>query len=277
MSIYNRVAHADVLEALRALPSDSFAAGVADPPYGCQLPGVDWDKTPNYDRAWIDEAYRVLKPGGTIFVFGKPEIIVEHWQNFPKPKDLLVWHYQNKVLPKLNWFQPTFDLVVAFSKGTPRFYRDQVRGEYSREYKALLGKPRSAAPGRYGAEPSVYEDRGGTLPRDVIISPALIGRYGAAERTEHPTQKPEKLIAHLIMSVTQGDEAVLDLFAGSGTASVAAARLGRKWLAIERDVIYVEMIKARIAEINAPPSDEKIRVDFDATSKGSFDTSSGAA
>lgn len=272
----NTVIQHDIYKTLRSLPSDTFAAGVADPPYGCNLPGVDWDQTPNYDRAWIDEAYRVLKPGGTMFVFGKPEIIVEHWQNFPKPKDLLVWHYPNKVLPKLNWFQPTWDAIVAFSKGTPRFYRDQVRGEYSERYKKLLGKPRSAGSGRYGDEPSVYEDNGGTLPKDVIISPALIGRYGAAERTEHPTQKPEKLIAHLILSVTQADEAVLDLFAGSGTASVAAARLGRRWLAIERDAGYCEMITKRIAQINTASPTKIIRVDFDASSKRSFDTGSEA-
>jgi DNA modification methylase len=240
----------DVYETLRALPSDSFAAGIADGPYGMGLKGVDWDRTPDFGP-WIEEAHRVLAPGGTMFVFGKPEIVAENWNRFPKPKDLLVWHFTNKVLPKLHYWQPTWDAVVAFSKGTPRFFRDQVRDGYSERYRALLGKERSPVPGRYGNEPSVYEDNGGTLPKNVLIGPGLIGRYGAAERVGHPTQKPLWLMEKLILSATLPGDAVLDLFAGAGTTSVAAARLGRKWLAVERDHGYAEMIRTRIAKVNA--------------------------
>ncbi|MEQ1917731.1 MAG: site-specific DNA-methyltransferase [Elusimicrobiota bacterium] len=271
---FNRVIQGDVYESLRALPSDVFAGGVADPPYGTNLKGVDWDSVPDYGP-WIEEAYRVLRPGGTIYVFGSPTIIAEHWHRFPKPKDLLVWLVSNRTLPKLEWWQPSWDAIVAFSKSKPRFFRDQVREEYSEKYRALLGKPRAATQGRYGKEDSTYEDHGGTLPRSVLIAPSLIGRC-AAERVGHPTQKPIELISRLIESVTLPGEPILDLFAGAGTSSVAAARLGRKWLAIERDPGYCEMITKRIAQINAASPDEKIRFDFDATSKRSFDTSSEA-
>lgn len=266
----NRVLPGEVCEVLRGLPSDFVHAGVADPPYGCGLKGVDWDAQPNYG-VWIEEAFRVLKPGGTIYVFGKPEIIADHWHRFPKPKDLLAWHYPNRVLPQLNWWQPTWDAVVAFSKGKPRFYRDQVRGEYSRAYANLVGKRRPPTPGRYGTEDSVYADNGGTLPRDVIIGPAMIGRHGAADRVDHPTQKPLWLMEKLILSVTRDGESILDLFSGSGTTSAAAARLGRRWLAIERDPRYCELITARVAAAGGTPADEKFRVDFDPTSKGDFD------
>lgn len=115
------------------------------------------------------------------------------------------------------------------------------------------------------------------MAKNVLVGPALIGRYGAAERVGHPTQKPLWLMERLILSTTLPGEAILDLFAGAGSSSVAAARLGRKWLAIERDPGYCEMIAKRIAKVDPWPPDEKIRVDFDAASKRSFDASSEAS
>lgn len=253
-----RIVQGDVHDTLRTLPSDSFKAGIADVPYGTKLKGVDWDQAADFGP-WIEEAYRVLAPGGTIFVFGRPEIVAEHWHRFPKPKDLLAWHYPNKVLPKLDWFQPSWDAVVAFSKGKPRFFRDQVRIEYSERYKKLLNKVRPAIPSRFGNEESIFADRGGTLPKDMFLAPpdviiesALIGRRGADQRTGHPTTKPLTLMEHLILAVTQPGEPILDLYAGSGSTSVAAQGLGRPWLAIERNPVYVEMIRKRIASLGQP-------------------------
>lgn len=275
MITLDRVIQGSVYDTLRTLPSDSFAIVIADGPYGLGLKGVDWDTVPDYG-SWIEEAVRVLVPGGILYVFGAPAILVEYWHRFPAPKDMLIWFITNKTFPKLNWWQPAFDMIVATSKGAPRFHRDQVRGDYSAIYKKLLGKPRPASPGRFGVEPSIYADNGGTLAKDVLVGPALIGRYGAAERVGHPTQKPLWLMEKLILSTTKPGEPVLDLFAGAGTTSVAAARLGRKWLAIERDPGYCAMIAERVAKTDNL-SDVKIRVDSNAASKRSFDAGSEAS
>lgn len=263
---FNRIIEGQVYDTLRSLPSDSFATAIADGPYGMGLKGVDWDSVPDYGP-WIGEAIRVLRPGGTLYTFGAPTILAKHFDRFPEPSDLLIWFITNKTQPALNWWQPAFDMIVATSKGRPRFHRDQVRQDYSETYKRLLGKPRPASPGRFGVDLSTYADNGGTLAKNVLVGPALIGRYGAAERAGHPTQKPLWLMERLILSTTLPDEPVLDLFSGAGTTSVAAARLGRKWLAVERDPRYCEMIAKRIAEIDAMPSDEKVRFDFDGGSK----------
>lgn len=272
----NQIIQGDVHDTLRTLPSGSFATGIADVPYGLGLKGVDWDEVPDYGP-WINEAMRVLRPGGTLYTFGAPTILAKHFDQFPENSDLLIWFITNKTFPKLEWWQPAFDMIVATSKGRRRFFKDQVRQDYSAIYKKLLGKPRAASPGRFGVEESTYTDHGGTLPKNVLIGPALVGRYGSEEKVGHPTQKPLWLMERLILSTTLPGEPVLDLFSGSATSSVAAQRLGRPWLAIERDPLYCEMIKARIAKLNAASPDEKIRVDFDASSKGSFDTGSEAA
>lgn len=262
---FNRVIRADAYEALRSLPSDFIPVGIADPPYGTKLRGVDWDRTPEYG-SWITEAYRVLAPGGTFYVFGKPEIIARYWNDFPEPKRLLVWHYRNKTLPSLHFWQPSWDAIVAFSKGKPRFFRDQVREKYSPNYQRLVNTVRAATPGRFGDSFSIYEDHGGSLPKDVLIGPAMAGRFGAKERADHPTQKPQWLMEKLILASSLPNEPVLDLYSGSGTTSIVAARLGRPWLAVERDARYCDLITARVAAIGGDV-DTKIRFDSNGGSK----------
>ncbi len=262
----NQVVRGDALETLRSWPSDCITMGIADPAYGTKLRGVSWDDEPGYG-AWMAEAYRVLKPGGVFYVFGKPEIIFNYWHSFPEPRRALVWHYQNKTQPRAKSWQSTWDAIISFSKGAPRVHRDQIRGAYSKKYRDLIGKPRSAARGRFGQTPSFYADRGGTLPRDVIIGKALTGRSSTKERSGHPTPKPLWLMEKLVLSASLPGETVLDLFAGGGTTSVAAACLGRQWIAVEREPAYCDIITARIAALSGGDVETKFRVDSSQASK----------
>lgn len=270
----NQVVRADAFETLRSWPSDCITMGIADPAYGTKLRGVSWDDEPGYG-AWIAEAYRVLKPGGVFYVFGKPEIIFNYWQAFPEPRRALVWHYQNKTQPRARSWQSTWDAIISFSKGAPRIHRDQIRGPYSDKYLKLIGTPRSAAAGRFGQTLSTYADRGGTLPRDVIIGKALTGRSGTKERSGRPTPKPLWLMEKLVLSASLPGEIVLDLFAGGGTTSVAAVRLGRQWIAVERELAYCDIITARIRAVSGGDVETKIRFDSSQASKSSFEPEAG--
>jgi len=233
----------DVHTTLSAWPSDFVPLAISDPAYG--MGKAAWDAVPDYG-AWIEEVLRVLAPGGVAYVFGRPEIIAQHWTAFPDPKRWLTWHYTNKTVPDLNFWQPTSEAIVAFSKGKPRFFRDQVREPYSAIYEKIKGRRRAGTPGRFGARSSTYADNGGALPRDVLHCPVLAGRVGARERTEHPTQKPLPLMERLVRSATVEGELVLDLHSGSGTTSVAAHRLGRRWIAVEREPDYCRMATDRL-------------------------------
>jgi site-specific DNA-methyltransferase (adenine-specific) len=263
----NTVVQGDVAETLRSWPNSFASMIVADPAYGTNLKTVSWDAEPGYKVEWLAEAYRVLKPGGVCYTFGKPEIILRYLDLFPEPRRVIVWHYQNKTQPRAKAFQSTWDAVIMFSKGEPRFFRDPIRQPYTRKYRRLLNKQRSAAPGRFGKKHSFYEDRGGTLPRDVIIGKALTGRSSAKERSGHPTQKPLWLMEKLVLSASLPDEIVLDLFAGGGTTSVAAKRLGRQWIAVEREAAYCDIITVRTAAIPGGDVQTKIRVDSSQASK----------
>lgn len=77
-----------------------------------------------------------------------------------------------------------------------------------------------------------------------------ISFWSMKENTEHPTQKPEKLIAKLILASSDEQDLVLDLFSGSGTTNVVSKKLNRKYIAIESDEKYCSIIEERLQEVN---------------------------
>ena len=70
--------------------------------------------------------------------------------------------------------------------------------------------------------------------------------WSMPENTEHPTQKPEKLIAKLILASSNKGDMVFDPFVGSGTTAVVAKKLGRHYLGIERERKYVALTMKRL-------------------------------
>ena len=74
------------------------------------------------------------------------------------------------------------------------------------------------------------------------------------ENTSHPTQKPEKLIAKLILASSAPGDIVFDPFVGSGTTSVVAKKLSRHYVGIEIDETYACLTEKRLALADADPS-----------------------
>jgi hypothetical protein len=187
--------------------------------------------------------------GGVAYIFGMPEILAEYWGCFPDPKRFMGWHHRNKPCPGARFWGRSWEGIVAFSKGTPRFYADPIREPYTAGYTRLLGKTRVATPGRFGDQQTVYTNHGGAWPRDILIGPAVAGGLGRVEGLGHPTQKPLWLLERLILSCTREGDVVADLFSGSGSTAAAAQSLNRRWIAIERDPAYIEMILKRMTSL----------------------------
>ena len=99
------------------------------------------------------------------------------------------------------------------------------------------------APGLVGPEKAAR----GKLPTDVwwltIVPP------GSAERTGYPTQKPVRLLERIVAASSRPGDLVLDPYAGSGTTGVAAARLGRRWLLVDRNPVAVAIARDRLAAV----------------------------
>lgn len=242
----------DCVAALEALPSQSVDAIFADPPYNLQLGGTlhrpdqslvdavdnDWDQFASFEaydaftRAWLLACRRVLKPNGTIWVIGSYHNIyrvgsILQDMNFWILNDI-VWRKTNP-MPNFKGrrFQNAHETMIWAS-------RDAKAKSYTFNYEAMKAS---------------NDD---VQMRSDWLFPICSGHErlkGDDGKKVHPTQKPEALLARVIMASTKPGDVVLDPFFGSGTTGAVAKRLGRHFVGIEREQDYIDAASARIAAV----------------------------
>jgi len=250
----------DALDILPTLLSDSAQIIIADPPYNIGKDfGNDSDKQPmdtylTWCDAWIKECIRILKPNGTMFIYGFSEILALILSRVPYEinRRWILWHYTNKNVPSLNFWQRSHESIIVLWKTDKVFHRNDVREPYTAGFlNGAAGKQRKATKGRFsnGEKTTTYTAHtNGALPRDVIKIPALAGGAGMKERVNHPTQKPlalcDKLIRSCMQPVQEGY--VLVPFAGSGSECVSAKNLNMPFVGIELNPDYITLIHQRL-------------------------------
>ncbi|MDP3896003.1 MAG: site-specific DNA-methyltransferase [Mesorhizobium sp.] len=239
----------DCVAALERLPEKSVDMIFADPPYNLQLDGdlhrpdqskvdaVDdaWDQFDSFEaydaftRAWLLAARRVLKPNGTIWVIGSYHNI---FRVGAKLQDLGFWILNDVVWRKTNpmpnfrgrRFQNAHETLIWAS-------RDQSGKGYTFNYDALK---------------AANDD---VQMRTDWLFPICTGgeRLKDANGDKvHPTQKPEALLARVMLASSKPGDVILDPFFGSGTTGAVAKRLGRHFVGIEREQAYIDAATARI-------------------------------
>ena len=247
----------DCVAALNRLPENSVDVIFADPPYNLQLDGdlhrpdqskvaaVDdaWDQFESFEaydaftRAWLLAARRVLKPNGTIWVIGSYHNI---FRVGAKLQDLGFWILNDVIWRKTNpmpnfrgrRFQNAHETLIWAS-------RDQQGKGYTFNYDAMK---------------AANDD---LQMRTDWLFPICTGgeRLKDANGDKvHPTQKPEALLARILMASTKPGDVVLDPFFGSGTTGAVAKRLGRHFVGIEREQSYIDAATTRIEAVE-PLSD----------------------
>lgn len=263
----NRVIVGDCLEEMAALESSSVDLVFADPPYNLQLRGelfrpdgsqvdaVDdaWDKFASfaaYDRftrAWLSECRRVLKDDGGLWVIGSYHNIFRVGAIL---QDLGFWVLNDIVWRKANPM-PNF-------RGT----------RFTNAHETLIwaAKSEDSRPTfNYRAMKALNEDR---QMRSDWVLPICSGheRVKVEGVKAHPTQKPEALLARVLLATTHEDDLVLDPFFGTGTTGAVAKRLGRRFIGIEQEQRYADIAKKRIAAVE-PLAEEDRSVTRDARDK----------
>ncbi|MGV2127636.1 site-specific DNA-methyltransferase [Agrobacterium vitis] len=250
----NSIIKGDCVAALEALPDQSVDAIFADPPYNLQLGGmlhrpdqsvvdaVDdaWDQFASFEaydaftRAWLLACRRVLKPHGTIWVIGSYHNIFRVGATL---QDLNFWILNDIVWRKTNpmpnfkgrRFQNAHETMIWAS-------RDAKAKSYTFNYDALK------------ASNDDVQMRSDWLFPICSGGERLKGEDG---KKIHPTQKPEALLARVILASTKPGDVVLDPFFGSGTTGAVAKRLGRNFVGIEREQDYIDAASARIDAVEA--------------------------
>lgn len=265
----NQVKLQDCVKGMKELDDDIAQCVIIDPPYnigksfGNNTTKMSTSEYIDWCEGWLVESIRILKPNGTMFIYGFSEILmhigVKIQSLFPQVSvRWLVWNYTNKVVPRLNGWQRSHESILCctFTGCQPVFNLDAIRIPYTESFlKNSNGKVRKSTKGRFssGETETVYTAHAkGALPRDVIQVPALAGGAGKKERgayeTKHPTQKPIKLTEILLKSCKQEDGLVVIPFVGSGTECLVAQRLGLTFIGFELNQEYIDLTNLRLAD-----------------------------
>jgi modification methylase len=251
-SFLNTIIKGDCVAALEALPENSVDVIFADPPYNLQLGGdllrpdhskvdaVDdaWDQFDSFQaydaftRAWLLACRRVLKPTGTIWVIGSYHNIFR----------------VGTVLQDLN-FWILNDIVWRKTNPMPNFRGRRFQNAHETMIWASQGQNAKGYTFNYEAMKASNED---VQMRSDWLFPICNGGErlkGEDGKKVHPTQKPEALLARVLMSSSKPGDVVLDPFFGSGTTGAVAKRLGRDFIGIEREQDYIDAATRRIADV----------------------------
>jgi modification methylase len=247
-----RILTGDCIEILKSLPDVSVDLVFADPPYNLQLGGEllrpnnsrvdgvdnDWDRFGGFaaydafSRAWLSECRRVLKPTGSLWVIGSYHNIFRVGAIL---QDLDFWILNDVIWRKANPM-PNFRGRRFTNAHETMIWA--ARGENARKYTF-----------NYDAMKALNDDQ---QMRSDWFLPLCTGAERLKSDTgekAHPTQKPESLLARVILASSRPGDVILDPFFGTGTTGAVAKKLGRGFIGIERDEGYAKVAKDRIAAV----------------------------
>jgi len=246
--VLDTILQGDCIAEMARLPDKCVDMIFADPPYNLQLGGdlfrpegsrvdaVDdeWDKFEslttydNFTRDWLEQARRILKDNGTIWVIGS-------YHNIYRVGSLLqdadFWILNDIVWRKTNPMPNFRGTRFTNAHETLLWCAKDEKARYTFNYRAMKA-----------------------LNDDLQMrSDWLLPICSGGERVKgddggkaHPTQKPEALLYRILLACTKPGDVVLDPFFGTGTTGAVARRLGRSWIGIERESSYVKVAKTRI-------------------------------
>jgi modification methylase len=221
----------------------------ADPPYNLQLGGdlfrpeggrvdaVDdeWDKFEslttydNFTRDWLEQARRILKDDGTIWVIGSYHNI---YRVGALLQDADFWILNDIVWRKTNPMPNFRGTRFTNAHETMLWCAKDEKARYTFNYRAMK---------------ALNDDL--QMRSDWLLPICSGGERvkGEGGGKAHPTQKPEALMYRILLACTKPGDVVLDPFFGTGTTGAVARRLGRRWIGIERESAYVKVARERIS------------------------------
>ncbi len=240
----------NTLSLLPKIPSEMADLIIVDPPYnltknfnGSRFSVMSDSEYEAYLDSWMGEVVRILKPDGSLYVCGdwkSSSAIQRSLQNKLCILNRITWGREKGRGASANWKNGMEDIWFAV-KNSKR---------YCFNLDAVRLRRRVIAPYKLNGEPKDWIDSESGKFRDTAPSnfwdDISIPFWSMPENTDHPTQKPEKLIAKLILASSKPENVVFDPFLGSGTTSVVAKKLGRNFFGIEQNLEYACLCEKRL-------------------------------
>lgn len=260
----NAIVNANLFDCLEYIPNDYFNLIIIDPPYnldkdfhGKKFSSMKSSAYEDYLRSWFYKVCDKLAPNGTLYMCGDwkctssmQRVIEERLTVINR----ITWQREKGRGAKSNWKNSMED--IWFAVKNPKDYYFDV--------ESVKMKKKVIAPYRVDGKPKDWDETESgnfriTYPSN-FWGDISVPFWSMPENTDHPTQKPEKLYAKLMLASSKPGDKIFDPFLGSGTAAVVARKLGRNCLGIEINREYCLWSVKRL--INAS-EDKSIQGYFD--------------
>jgi site-specific DNA-methyltransferase (adenine-specific) len=238
----NKIVNQDIFTVLPNLPDCSVDLMFADPPYNLtksfndrKFKKTSLDEYSEWLDSWLAQTVRILKPTASIYICGDwrcSAAIHRIGEKYFIPQNRITWEREKGRGAKSNWKNCSEDIWFF-----------TVSEDYCFNIDAVMLKRQVMAPytDRNGDPKDWSETENGrfrlTHPSN-LWTDLTVPYWSMPENTDHPTQKPEKLLAKIILASSKEGDLVFDPFNGSGTTTVVAKKLGRDYLGIEIDETY---------------------------------------
>ncbi len=256
--VENTILCQDIFETVQYLPHNFVDLLLLDPPYNLskEYHGYSFkEKDKDAYTQWFSELLSLLRPTlkqtSSIYVCSdwKTSIIIAPiLEDYFTIQNRITWEREKGRGAKTNWKNNTEDIWFCTVSEEYTFNVDAVKlkRKVLAPYKDDNGEPKDWEESKKGKFRLTHPSN--------IWTDITIPFWSMPENTDHPTQKPEKLIAKLMMAGTNPNDVVFDPFLGSGTTAVVAKKLDRRFIGIERNKKYCCWAVKRLKRAEADES-----------------------
>jgi len=248
--IVDRTICQDIFEVLDWLPACSVDLLFADPPYNLtksfnerSFTQISLSEYEQWLESWLKKLARVLKPTASIYICGdwrSSAAIHRVAERLFIVRNRITWEREKGRGAKSNWKNCSEDIWFCTISNDYTFNVEDVklRRRVIAPYTDQKGQPKDWHESENGRFRLTYPSN--------IWTDLAVPFWSMPENTDHPTQKPEKLLAKIILASSKESDVVLDPFLGSGTTSVVAKKLKRHYVGIEIDEFYCCLAERRL-------------------------------
>lgn len=247
----------DCMEIMWDIPHSSVDLMIVDPPYNMykkfgseEFSRQSTEEYEKYTRSWIERALPLLKKTASVYVccdWFSGITIGAALADYFVLRNRITWQREKGRGALKNWKNGMEDVWFA-----------SVGDDYYFDVNAVKQRKKVIAPYRKDGVPKDWQEENGEKFRYTFPSnfwdDVTVPYWSMPENTPHPTQKPEKLLAKIILASSRPGDLVFDPFGGSGSTAVTAKKLGRRYLTIEKDEKYCAMAAYRLEKADSDKS-----------------------
>lgn len=248
--VLDKTFNQDLFDVIDFFPKHFADLIIIDPPYnlskdfaGFKFKATDDNSYISYIKSWLPKVLELLKPNGSVYVccdWKSTSAIYQVLSEYTIVKNRITWQREKGRGAKTNWKNAMEDIWFGVLNEKNYFF----------DVDSVMQKRKVFAPYKVDGTPKDWEEteEGNfrmTYPSN-FWDDISVPYWSMSENTDHPTQKPEKLIAKLILASCPKGGVVFDPFLGSGTTSVVAKKLGRHYCGIEFNEEYALLTQKRL-------------------------------